>query len=69
MVLINLFTKQKYSHSHRKQTYSYQGGRGGGINWEIGINIYTKYKIDKQVPTVLHRELYSIFCNLYRKRI
>ena len=25
----------------RKQTYGYQGGKGGGINWEIGIDIYT----------------------------
>ena len=25
----------------REQTYGYQGGRGGGgINWEIGIDIY-----------------------------
>ena len=26
-----------------KQTYGYQGGKGagGGINWEIGIDIYT----------------------------
>ena len=21
--------------------YGYQGGRGGGMNWEIGIDIYT----------------------------
>ena len=26
---------------YRKQTYDYQGGKGGGINWEIGIDIYT----------------------------
>ena len=25
-----LFTKQKYSHQCRKQTYSYQWGKGGG---------------------------------------
>ena len=41
MVQINLFIKQKQSHRCRKQTYGYQGGRGGGINWENGINIYT----------------------------
>ena len=35
---MNLFTKQ--SHRCRKQTYGYQGGRGGGINWEFGIDIY-----------------------------
>ena len=39
---MNLFTKQKSSHRCRKQIYGYQGGKGqGGINWEIGIGIYT----------------------------
>ena len=38
---MNLFTKQKQSHRCRKQTYGYQGGTGGGINWEIRIDIYT----------------------------
>ena len=28
-------------HRCRKQTYGYQGEGGGGINWEIGIDIYT----------------------------
>ena len=42
MVQRNLFTKQKLSHRCRKQTYGYQGGKGGGrINWETGIDIYT----------------------------
>ena len=42
MVQMNLFTKQKYTHRCRKQTYGYQGEKeGGGINWEIGIDIYT----------------------------
>ena len=36
----------------------------GGINQELGIHIHTTiYKIGKQGPTVLYRELYSIFCN------
>ena len=26
---MNLFTKQKQTHRHRKQTNGYQGGRGG----------------------------------------
>ena len=26
---MNLFTKQKYSHKGRKQTYGYQEGKGG----------------------------------------
>ena len=38
-VQINLFTKQKQSHRCRKQTWL-PGGKGGGINWEIGIDIY-----------------------------
>ena len=39
---MNLFTKQKQSHRRRKQTYGFQGGKGGeGINWEIRIDIYT----------------------------
>ena len=42
MVQMNLFAKQKQSHRCRKQTYGYQGGKGGGgMNWEIGIDIYT----------------------------
>ena len=50
MVQINLFTKQKWSHRCRKQTYGYQGGKGGGrgITWEIGIDIYTRLYI-KQI--------------------
>ena len=42
MIQMNLFTKQKQNHRCRKQTYSYQGVRGGArINWEIGTDIYT----------------------------
>ena len=49
------------THRHRKQTYGYQRGRGGGINEEFGVDVYTLlyiYKIDKQQgSTVEHREL------------
>ena len=40
---MNLFTKQKQTHRFRKQTYSYQRGKRwkGGINQEVGIDIYT----------------------------
>ena len=65
---MNLFTKQKQTHRHRKQTYGYQrGNMGGGINQEFWNNIYTLvYKVDKQQgPTVQHREPYSIFCKTY----
>ena len=38
---MNLFTKQKQTHRHRKQTYGYQKGKGvGGINQEFGISRY-----------------------------
>ena len=36
---MNLFTKQ--SHISRKQTYGYQRGKVGVINWETEINTYT----------------------------
>ena len=39
---MNLFTKQKQSHGCRKQAYDSQGiGEEGGINGEIGADIYT----------------------------
>ena len=64
---MNLFTEQKQTHRHRKQTCGYQrGGRWGGRD-KLGVwdqQIHTVYKIDKQQgPTVQHRELYSIFYN------
>ena len=39
---MNIYTKQKQIHRHRKQTYGYQRGKGGkgGINQECGINRY-----------------------------
>ena len=43
MIQMNLFTKQKETHRHRKQRYGYQRGQGfgeGGINEEFGINRY-----------------------------
>ena len=48
MVQMNLFTKQKYSHRCRKQTYVYQGGKGGRDKlgdwyWHVHTTIY---KID-----------------------
>ena len=45
---MNLFARQKQRHRCREQTYGHQGGkvagvgwRHGGMNWEIGIDIYT----------------------------
>ena len=70
---MNLFTKQKETHRHRKQIYGYQRGKAGGDKvgvWDQQIQT-TIYKIDKQQgPTVQHRELYSVsFNNLQWKRI
>ena len=46
-----LFTKQ--IDRYRKQIYSYQGGKWGGINWEVGIDIYIllyiKYITNKDI--------------------
>ena len=69
---MNLFTKQKQTHRHRKQSYGYQRGRERDKSgaWDDHTHS-TIYKIDNQQrPTVEHRELYSIFWdNLYQKRI
>ena len=41
-IQMNLFTKQKQTYRYGKQIYSYQRGNvGGGINEEIGMDIYT----------------------------
>ena len=36
MIQMNLFTKQKQTHRHRKQTYGYQSGEGLGGD-KLGI--------------------------------
>ena len=48
MVQMNWFAGQKLRHRCREQMYGHQGGKaaggwggGGGMNWEIGIDIYT----------------------------
>ena len=65
---MSLFTKQKETDRHRKQTYGYQWGKGRREDkLGVGINLYTTatiYKINKeQSPTAYHRGLYSVFCN------
>ena len=49
-VQMDLFAKQKQKYQYREQIYRYQEGKGGGgMNWEIGTDIYvytTMYKID-----------------------
>ena len=38
IIQMNLFTKQKQTHRHRKQSYSYRKGwRRGGVNKKVGI--------------------------------
>ena len=34
------YLQNKSIHRYRKQIYAYQGGKWGGINWEVGIDIY-----------------------------
>ena len=47
MVQMKRFAGQKLRHRCREQTYGHQGGKavggggGGGMNWEIGIDMYT----------------------------
>ena len=49
MVQMNWFAGQKWRHRCREQMYGHQGGKvagsdggGGGVmNWEIGIDMYT----------------------------
>ena len=44
MVQMNRFAGQKYRHRCREETYGHQEGKAGGwggMNWEIGIDIYT----------------------------
>ena len=38
---MNLFTKQKQTHRHRKQIYGYQRGKEGRYKLGFGINRYT----------------------------
>ena len=50
MVQMNLFTRQKQSHRHRKQAYDYQrGSRGmwGEVNQEFEINMHTLLYINQ----------------------
>ena len=47
MVQMSRFAGKKLRHGCKEQTYGHQGGKavggvgGGGMNWEIGIDIYT----------------------------
>ena len=47
---MKLFTNQKQTHRHRRQTYGYQREKGGreGINEEYGINIHAPLNIKQE---------------------
>ena len=46
---MNIYTKQKQTHKHTKQTWLSKGKDGqAGINQEHGINRYILHKVDKQ---------------------
>ena len=67
MIQMNLITKQKQTHRHREQTYGYQRGQQGAGGDKVGVwdeHIHTTVnKIDKQGPTVQHREQYTTSYN------
>ena len=47
VIQMNLLTKQKQTHRHRKQTSDYQREKGVGISQKFGINIFTLLYIKK----------------------
>ena len=40
MIRRNLFTKQKQTHRHRKQTYGSQRGKGGGVEGRDKLGVW-----------------------------
>ena len=54
---MNLLTKQEQTHRHRRQTYGYQRGKGGGVNQEYGINRNTSL-YTKQIGNTIHINVY-----------
>ena len=40
MVQMNLFAKQKERHRCKNKLMDTKGGRRGGMNWEIEIDVY-----------------------------
>ena len=65
MIQKNFFTKQE----QKRSLWLLKGE--GGLNWEFGFDIYTLvFKIDNQQGSSgLFRELYSIFCNKWKKHV
>ena len=68
---MNWFARQKQRHRCREQTYGHQGGKvaegggGGGMNWEIGIDKYTLICIKQ----IINKNLLFKKNNKIRKKI
>ena len=50
---MNLFAKQKWRQQTEKKCMDTKGGKGGVMNWEIGIDMYTLLCIF--FPVVMYR--------------
>lgn len=72
---MDLFTEQKETDSYRKQSYSYQrGSTWGGINQELGMNMYTLLCIRRIRSSkgliIQRRKFYSILWDkLFERKI
>ena len=58
---MNLYIKEKQTQEHREQTCSYWGEKGCGV-WDQQMQT-TIHRMDKQGPTIQHRELHSVSCD------
>ena len=68
---MNLFVKQRQTHTHRKQSYGYQMEKrqGGELNKEFGITSHNLlYVCRHKHPAVWHRKLCSMCCNNHNDR-
>ena len=63
---MNLFTKEKETYKHKEHTVIAKGKewwRRDGLGfWDQQMQTII-YQMDKQDPTVQHRELYSLSCD------
>ena len=63
VIQMNLLTKQKQTHRHRKQTSGYQREKGVGISQKFGINIFTLLyikKINDKILCVVQGKIFNI---------
>ena len=63
MIQMNLLTKQKQAHRHRKQTSGYQSEKGVGKSQKFGINtcalLYIK-KINDKILCMAQGKIFNI---------